>query len=1753
MTYDQIVARLIRYSIEKVAIPTHERVLLGRYEVSYARAIVEELLLDDGTTVQVGLPEDDGSTSSAELPAVRWGNGGHLEILPFVVTDGPRPGDPLWLGSQGFASRLRTSFHLKADADVVRVLLIFDTRPVETEQTTTSVQLAAAIDSLDSLVDWFSSPYWSTGFVPSVHQTALRIVRWWRDQLDGRLEWNDENHQSRLERGATFMEECRAKNSAAEIGHSLPVLGLLFRDPELLNAQEIESRLNQNADLAVMLDATRRQRTLDPQLEADRIIDLGDPAEPFYEHLVDALHRIDRPITQTSVTFAEVASRRRTGQRRPAWLDVRAIEVVALGNDRNPDGPALPWRWLNEVALPPDANATYELVIPCPTNQVRVTLPIEGDLRAFLYRDGVFQNDVGDEEGGLTPGGSLTQDLDRPEAMSVVELVLREKKPGRGRLARPTQVLRIGIIADNSLVVPEASVLDPDDNAFVVDGAADSINVQVGRSEVRVSDGLPPIDGSVSEVCVDGVTFRWRGEDRSPPVDHDESPRKKVRLLELVGLRARGDPRDSEPYYTEDGGLAATCGTSAILDVDATSMRQESALLLDPQSFVGMGADNSAAADVLQRAVPDQFNAWIESRIEFFRQVVVASEHAITVQGGQRPTMYLADLRDEVLEGLAWNYVSTYGTLLDAIAETATTSANGPLIEPALFCDRTDASADTLRLAPTHPVSVALLASIQRAFLGEIWPATEDRNSLERLLGRPLLDGVLPWVPWRGKVLEARPSSGLLWRCYGTDGGVVDTSFELGPVVIQKIKRLLSLAPHLNVPSQRIYVNVEIGRGTGRYLVHALRELERDNNVRCAFDVGVVSLDDQIEPEIVKVFSNDPISESASPLREKLHGFARVCLLAGVSDRPAHLVFRMEAAHSNKDPFASMAGSHTLVRETGFAAGLSQEPARFATTTANEVTYTRYVGSSTQTSAIPRDLEEDTWGGRWRRQFLQLCGLTRRAAVGLQSEIGPDSIPCQRLRQIAEADSSDQYDNSFITVHCDPAQGPEFFVGARTSRSGVFLVECSDRGAPELPGNDIVAVTSRIGPFRAALRTAVGTLPNRLNELVDDDVARGLLRDINLLRGTEVFDFLREISRQTSHIYFMDGLDNVLAFRFLMSPAGQLPGYLPAVIALKDFTARCEPLADLRRGTQCDDILVFYLPRFQTTPTILYRLVEVKFGPRSQQWSKAQQQLSQTAAKLTEKLPENVWNDERSPTALLLERDIAWILLEVLERYRAFGLLPPDEQVEESWGFQGLFQSLQKGDFCLRPYAPSEHAGDLVNGTAMMLDPDIPGTGTDVSIERATEYLTIHRDLIADLLVAPVEAAVAAETDQANLPPAPSSPVAATADTDRAPSGPSGLEDQELDQSEIDDQPPEAPGGNAENAPPPEPSRDRNASSSSVDRERIQSRVNEVFDGFIGNDGPVTRLKRALTITLLEGNEWLDPVGLFGPKSTGKTELAGRVAEALRVPRAEVSETTLRSADDLASKIQQTADESGAIIRNEIDANGATILRAPPMVVFIDEVHLLRPRVQDSLLKAMEPDDRTLISNLGTFDTRQVTFIVATTHPGNLGAAFRSRVSRYELAEYDLSELVRILAAHRERRSDIAPEASQFSDECLAIFARVGRLVPREALRLMRDAASAVRVGFIDPTPESLRKQYREEYGADDELGLRERDRDYLRVLFPDQVFGVEALAAQLGMDTHTLSDDLEPYLLRLGLIELGRRGRNLTRRGRELVSSFQD
>ena len=74
-----------------------------------------------------------------------------------------------------------------------------------------------------------------------------------------------------------------------------------------------------------------------------------------------------------------------------------------------------------------------------------------------------------------------------------------------------------------------------------------------------------------------------------------------------------------------------------------------------------------------------------------------------------------------------------------------------------------------------------------------------------------------------------------------------------------------------------------------------------------------------------------------------------------------------------------------------------------------------------------------------------------------------------------------------------------------------------------------------------------------------------------------------------------------------------------------------------------------------------------------------------------------------------------------------------------------------------------------------------------------------------------------------------------------------------------------------------------------------------------------------------------------------------------------------------------------------------------------------------------------------------------------------------------------------------------------------------------------------------------------DEFGLDNMDRKILQTMnerYAGRPVGIDTLAATIGEEKSTIEDVYEPYLLHIGLICRGPRGRELTPLGQDAISN---
>jgi Holliday junction DNA helicase RuvB len=295
------------------------------------------------------------------------------------------------------------------------------------------------------------------------------------------------------------------------------------------------------------------------------------------------------------------------------------------------------------------------------------------------------------------------------------------------------------------------------------------------------------------------------------------------------------------------------------------------------------------------------------------------------------------------------------------------------------------------------------------------------------------------------------------------------------------------------------------------------------------------------------------------------------------------------------------------------------------------------------------------------------------------------------------------------------------------------------------------------------------------------------------------------------------------------------------------------------------------------------------------------------------------------------------------------------------------------------------------------------------------------------------------------------------------------------------------------------------------------------LDHVIGQRKVVERIRTALEATK-KRNDTLGHVLFDGPPGIGKTTLATVIPKELGVDLQIAAGPALSAPKDLLPYLTNATHGS---------------------VLFIDEIHRLPAAVEEFLYPAME-DFRIDIALGDGLNARTInmqlkpfTVIGATTRTGMLTGPMRDRfVYREHLDFYETEDLIEIV-----RRNSVKLR-SNITDDAAHEIARRSQGTPRKANNLLlrtRDFATLEHPEGLITDKIADRALTMLEIDA---LGLERQDRRYLETLmtiFSGGPAGVQAIAHSMSVPADTLEDDVEPFLLRSGLVQRTPRGRVVT------------
>lgn len=291
----------------------------------------------------------------------------------------------------------------------------------------------------------------------------------------------------------------------------------------------------------------------------------------------------------------------------------------------------------------------------------------------------------------------------------------------------------------------------------------------------------------------------------------------------------------------------------------------------------------------------------------------------------------------------------------------------------------------------------------------------------------------------------------------------------------------------------------------------------------------------------------------------------------------------------------------------------------------------------------------------------------------------------------------------------------------------------------------------------------------------------------------------------------------------------------------------------------------------------------------------------------------------------------------------------------------------------------------------------------------------------------------------------------------------------------------------------------------------------ESFMDFIGQKPIKSVLQTAIeSAQLRKGN--LGHILFSGPSGFGKTTLSGIIAKQMNSSLKIITGYALSKPSELISVLNSL--EKGDIL-------------------FIDEIHRLKPTIEEVLYIAMEDFVIDMVMPEGwsiRLPINPFTLVGATTKPESLSQPMKNRfIYHFHFMDYTLEEK-KIILDHYLNFYQVP-----YQLDLIHNFAEKVASVPREIHNFvikLRDYVISKKITILTWSDRDhfLKHTQIEEWGM---MPIHARYLEILRSF--DRPVGVKTIALQLGMSEKTLEEDIEPLLLKLWKIEKTSKGRILT------------
>ena len=318
----------------------------------------------------------------------------------------------------------------------------------------------------------------------------------------------------------------------------------------------------------------------------------------------------------------------------------------------------------------------------------------------------------------------------------------------------------------------------------------------------------------------------------------------------------------------------------------------------------------------------------------------------------------------------------------------------------------------------------------------------------------------------------------------------------------------------------------------------------------------------------------------------------------------------------------------------------------------------------------------------------------------------------------------------------------------------------------------------------------------------------------------------------------------------------------------------------------------------------------------------------------------------------------------------------------------------------------------------------------------------------------------------------------------------------------------------------------------------------DTIASYIGQEQMKLQLMTAI-VSAQRRHDALSHILMAGPPGLGKTSLARVIGMELECPVTMVLATTMDSEKTLERLLNALPSDGYGEDGKVVD-----MAKVSFPIIFIDEIHRLKPKVTEALHTVLEDftfSKQVQNKRTGTWSTDmywvpRFTMIGATNYLGNLPKPFVDRFPlHFQFEIYTDAELAVIV---NKAAVKLGLKLEDGAGHSIAVKSRGIPRIANQYLLKCRDVALA----FADRYNGIISMKCVEhtmQMHMLDEHGLSKADRSVLALLkVADRPIGLSSIAHGVDIDRKTVEVVIEPWLVRKGLILKTDKGRVITDAG---------